>query len=164
MTSEVCIALGNLRVLSRSIPLPSAGEVDGGAEWYDQTSTTSKLLKQLHSSLTEAMEDDVEEYRPVSRYRSPDDWWQVSSPEPRIWTANWTKLLQHSETCWHCLPDVETHRHVWVEMNSYVSDCSWRRHEVSTAFSSSRFERIHSATWSMHVEMRDCSSGYSDGR
>jgi len=54
-----------------------------------QTSTTSKLVEQLHSSLTEATED-VEEYWPVSRYRSPDDWGQVTSPvtEPRVWTLN----------------------------------------------------------------------------
>jgi len=31
--------------------------------------TTSRLVEQL----TEAVEEDVEEYRPVSRYRSPDD-------------------------------------------------------------------------------------------
>jgi len=53
--------------------LPSASEVDGGAELNDQTSTTSKLVEQLHSSLTEAAEEYVEEYRPVSRYLSPND-------------------------------------------------------------------------------------------
>jgi len=51
----------------------------------DQTSTTSKLVEQLHSSLTGAAEENVEEYWPVSCYHSPDDWGQVMSPvtEPR---------------------------------------------------------------------------------
>jgi len=44
-----------------------------------QTSTTSNLVEQLHSSLTEAAEEDVEEYRPVSCYHSPDYWGQVTS-------------------------------------------------------------------------------------
>jgi len=39
----------------------------------DQTSTTSNLDERLHSSLTEAAEEDVEVCRPVSRYRSPYD-------------------------------------------------------------------------------------------
>jgi len=79
-----------LRVKSQSVPLPSASEVDGGAEWCDQTSRTSKLVEQRHSSLTEAAEEDVKKYRSVSRYRSPDDWGQVTSPvtEPRVWTLN----------------------------------------------------------------------------
>jgi len=79
-----------LRVWSQSVPLHSASEVDGGAEWCDLTSTMSKLVEQLHSSLTEAAKEDVEEYRPVSRYRSPDDWGQVTSPvtEPRVSTLD----------------------------------------------------------------------------
>jgi len=49
-----------------------------GVMW--SKSMTSKLVEQLHSSLTEAAEEDIEEYRPVSHYRSPDDWGQVTSP------------------------------------------------------------------------------------
>jgi len=30
------------------------------------------------------------------------------------WNTIGTTLPQHSETCWHCLLDVGTHRHVWV--------------------------------------------------
>jgi len=59
--------------------LPSASEVDGEAEWCDQTSTTGKLVEQLHSSLTGAAEEDVEEYRPVSRYRSKQRVFEVAS-------------------------------------------------------------------------------------
>jgi len=83
-------------------PLPSASEVDGETEWCDQTSTTSKLVEQLHSSLTGAAEEDVVEYRPVSRYRSPDDWGQVTSPvtEPIMNRPNGSQAcslpLQHS--------------------------------------------------------------------
>jgi len=32
-----------------------------------------KLVERLHSSLTGAAKEDVEEYRPGSRFRSPDD-------------------------------------------------------------------------------------------
>jgi len=79
-----------LRVWSQSVPLPSASEVDGGAAWCDQTSTMSKLVEQLHSSLTEDVKEDVEAYRPASRYRKPYDWGQVTSPvtEPGVWTLN----------------------------------------------------------------------------
>jgi len=70
--------------------LPSASEVDGGAEWCDQTSTMSKLVKMLQFTLTGAAEEDIEEYRPVSCYHSPGDWGQVTSPvtEPLVWTLN----------------------------------------------------------------------------
>jgi len=54
-----------------------------GAEWCDQTSTTNKLVEQLNSSLTEVAEEDVEEYRPVSRYLSAElrtAWKQITSP------------------------------------------------------------------------------------
>jgi len=84
--TDPCTYLNTSTASLKSIrPLPSASEVDAGAEWCNQTSTTSKLVEQLHSSLTEATKEDVEEYRPVSRYHSPDDWGQVTSleTEPR---------------------------------------------------------------------------------
>jgi len=57
--------------------------------------------------------------RSSARYGgSPDDWGQVTSPvtEPRAWTLNgeWNEAASSR----HCLPDVGTHRHVWVKMNS----------------------------------------------
>jgi len=133
-----------LRVWSESVPLPSASEVDGGAEWSDQTSTTSKLVEQLHSSLTEAAEEDVEEYRPVLRYHSPDDWGQVTSPvsEPPVWTLNgeWNEAASaqrnmltlsswrgNSSTCliprYRTTADGVTKRSLWQLVKS--TTCSW---------------------------------------
>jgi len=44
-----------------------------GGEWYYQTST-SRLVEQLHSSLTWAGAEDIEEYQSVSCCCSPEDW------------------------------------------------------------------------------------------
>jgi len=118
MPSEVCIALGNQlddysykfigEVWRRRLmntfehkfyefevnllnTLPSTIEVDEVAEWCDQTSTTSISQAAVRLPLTKAAEEDVEEYRPVSHYRSPDDWGQVTSSaiEPRILSGHW---------------------------------------------------------------------------
>jgi len=177
-------------VWSQSVPLPSAMEVDGGAEWCDQTSTTSKLVEQLHSSLTEAAEaEDAEEYLPVSRYRSPDDWttsdWTTGLDTERRMERSCLCTAKHVDTVFLTWELIDMSESKWIPRSRTAADgitksaptrsgaCgSWwsrrlvadQRISVFAAFSWRRFERIHSATWSMHVEMSDCSSRYADGR
>jgi len=79
-------------------------------------STTCKLVEQLHSSLTEAAEVDVEEFRPVSRYSYPDDWGQ--SDVTSDWTTSLDTERRMERSCLSTDVDVGTHRHVWVENNS----------------------------------------------
>jgi len=63
----------------------------GIVRWVRWTTSIDDNAEQsILSSLTEEEEADVKEYRPVSRYRNPDDWEQVTSSftEPRIWILN----------------------------------------------------------------------------
>jgi len=96
------------------------------------------------------------------------------------WRAEWSCLrtMKHVDAL---LLDVVAHRHVWVKKTAADSvtksgpnrsgACgSWwsrrlvadQRISVFAAFSWRRFERIHSATWSIHVEIRDCNSDWDN--
>jgi len=88
-TRAATVTVESTRSITHCLQSVKLSEERRWSLWCDQTSTTSSLVEQLHLSPTDTAED-VEEYRPVSRYRSPDDWGQLTSPmtEPRVWSMD----------------------------------------------------------------------------